>query len=99
MCGGGTVNDTLVLLGDPSAMTFTGPVVTLKGAVATICVSDQLVMMRLRPLIWAVLVPWVAPKLVPVIVTLVPFGPDVGETLVTAGTGTMVTGSALPVAP
>lgn len=93
------MKDTLVLLGDPSTVTFTGPVVTFKGGVATICVSDQLVTVRLKPLIWTMLVPCVAPKLVPVIVTLIPSGPDAGEMLVTAGTGTMVTGSALPVAP
>ena len=32
-----------------------------------------------------VLVPWLAPKLVPVIVTAVPTGPEVGHTLVIPG--------------
>src|SRR5260221_11900554 len=53
-------------------------------------VADQLVGVAAVPLNVTVLVPWVAPKFVPVIVTAVPTGPFVGDRLVTVGgTGTV----------
>ena len=45
----------------------------------------QLVGATPLPLIVTVLLPWVAPKVVPVIVTDVPMGPDVGVRLVIPG--------------
>src|SRR5262249_2818822 len=51
----------------------------------TMLVADQLVGVAVVPLNFTVLVPCVAPKLVPVIVIDVPTGPVVGERLVTVG--------------
>jgi hypothetical protein len=48
-------------------------------------VADQLVGVAAVPLNVTVLLPWVVPKFVPAIVTAVPTGPLVGETLVTLG--------------
>ena len=48
-------------------------------------VADQLVGVAAVPLNVTVLVPCVAPKLVPVIVTAVPTGPLVGVRLVSVG--------------
>jgi hypothetical protein len=64
------VNTTLVLLGTEFTTTTTGPVVTVLGATATICVLLQLTIDAADdPLKLTVLVPCVAPKAVPVIVT------------------------------
>ena len=46
-----------------------------------------------------VLVPWLAPKFVPVIVTAVPAGPVAGERLEMAGTGSTVKFTALLATP
>ena len=48
-------------------------------------VADQLVGVAAVPLNLTVLVPCVAPKLVPAIVTAVPTGPLVGDRLVSVG--------------
>jgi hypothetical protein len=48
-------------------------------------VALQLVAVAAVPLNFTVLVPWVAPKFVPVIVTDAPTAPDVGERLVILG--------------
>ncbi len=48
-------------------------------------VADQLVGVAAVPLNLTVLLPWVAPRFVPVIVTTVPTGPLVGDTLVRPG--------------
>ena len=48
-------------------------------------VFNQLVGVAVTPLNVTVLEPWLAPKLVPVIVTDVPTGPEVGDTVVIAG--------------
>jgi hypothetical protein len=79
-----TVNDE-PLLARPVTVTTTLPVVAPLGTVATMLVADQLVGVALVPLNATVLVPWVAPKLVPVIVTDVPTGPLVGERFVIVG--------------
>jgi len=50
-------------------------------------VALQLVGVAVVPLNFTVLVPWVAPKFVPVIVTDVPTGPEVGDKLVMFGAG------------
>ncbi len=61
------------------------PVVAPLGTGKAIDVALQLVGVALVPLNVTVLVPWVAPKLVPVIVTDVPTGPDGGDKLVIDG--------------
>ena len=67
------------LLERPPTVTTTFPVVAPAGTGTTIVVAFQLVGVAVTPLNVTVLVPCVAPKLVPVIVTEVPTGPDVGD--------------------
>ena len=55
------------------------------GTGTAIEVALQLVGVALVPLNVTVLVPWVDPKFVPVIVTDVPTGPEVGDRLVMLG--------------
>jgi len=64
---------------------MTLPVVVPEGTGTTILVAPQLVGVAAAPLKLTVLVPCVAPKFVPVMVTDVPTGPDVGERLVILG--------------
>src|SRR5262249_61163165 len=61
------------------------PVVAPAGTGTAMLVEDQLVGVAAVPLNVTVLVPCVAPKLVPVIVTAVATGPPVGERLVIVG--------------
>jgi hypothetical protein len=75
---GGSVNVT-PLLARPATVTTTGPVVAPVGTGTTIEVAPQLVGVAATPLNVTVLVPCVAPKFVPLIVTEVPTGPDVGD--------------------
>src|SRR5260370_8873642 len=75
------------LLGTPKTATRIFPVAASVGTTAMICVSAQLVMLAGVPLNVTVLVPCVAPKFVPVIVTAVPVGPDVGLTPLMLGVG------------
>src|SRR5437016_831208 len=70
------------LLATPPTVTTTLPVVAPLGTDATMLVALQLVVVAVVPL--KVTVP-VVPKLVPVIVTAVPTGPEVGFRLVMAG--------------
>ena len=55
------------------------------GTTATTLVSDQLVATVFVPLSATVLLPWEAPKPVPVIVTGTPTGPEVGAMPVIVG--------------
>ncbi len=73
------------LLATPPTVTTTLPVVAPLGTGTTMLGSLQLVGVATVPLKVTVLVPCVAPKLVPVIVTDVPNGPDVGFKLVMLG--------------
>ena len=85
-----TVNDDPALA-TPLTVTTTLPVVAPVGTVATIDVALQLVMLvAVVVLNFAVLVPCVAPKFVPVIVTDAPTAPDVGDKLVIVGVGITV---------
>jgi hypothetical protein len=52
-------------------------------------VALQLVGVAVVPLNFTVLVPWVAPKFAPVIVTVVPISPEAGFKLVMLGAGTV----------
>ena len=65
------------LLAAPPTVTTTFPVVAPLGTGTTMLVALQLVGVAAVPLNVTVLVPCVAPKFVPAIVTEVPTGPDV----------------------
>jgi hypothetical protein len=73
------------LLATPPTVTTTDPLVAPEGTFATMLVADQLVGVALVPLNVIVLVPCVAPKFVPVIVTVVPTVPVIGDNDVIVG--------------
>ena len=73
------------LLGTPPTVTTTYPGVAPAGTVTTMLVALQLVGVAAVPLNFTVLVPCVAPKFVPVIVTDVPANPDVGLSVAMLG--------------
>ena len=75
------------LLATPPTVTTTFPVVAPVGTGTTMLVAVQLVAVVPVPLNLTVLVPWVAPKFTPVIVTVAPTNPDVGFRLVILGPG------------
>ena len=81
---GSTVNAT-PLLATPLTVTTTFPVVAPAGTGTTILVADHEVGVPAVPLKVTVLVPWVAPKFAPVMVTEVPTPPEVGDRLVMLG--------------
>src|SRR5215467_5339635 len=88
---GATVTVKLTpLLARPPTVTTTLPVVAPDGTGTTMLVADQLVGVAVVPLNVTVLVPWVAPKFVPVIVTEVATGPLVGDRLVMLGASVTV---------
>jgi hypothetical protein len=70
-------NEPLLLL--PPTVTTTFPVVAPLGTGTTIEVALQLVGVAVVPLKLTVLVPWLAPKFEPLIVTDVPIAPEDGE--------------------
>ncbi len=79
MLGGGTVTlNVTPLLAVPPTVTKTLPVLAPVGTGTAMLVAFQLVGVAVAPLNVTVLVPCVAPKFVPVIVTDVPTRPDVG---------------------
>src|SRR5215475_1033148 len=85
-CVGGRLTVKLrPLLASPPTVTTTAPVVAPVGTFTTMLVADQLVGVAVVPLNLTVLVPCVAPKFVPVIVTDVATGPLVGDRLVMLG--------------
>ncbi len=86
---GGTTVKLVPLLATPPTVTTRFPVVAPVGTGATMLVALQLVGVAAVPLNLTVLVPCVAPKFAPVIVTDVPTNPDVGFKLVTLGAGTV----------
>ena len=78
MLGAGVVTVNVTpLLATPPTVTTTFPDVAPLGTGRVMLVALQLVGVPAVPLNFTVLVPCVAPKLVPVIVTEVPTGPDV----------------------
>ncbi len=86
MLGAGTVTVKLTpLLATPLTVTTTLPVVAPAGTGTAMLVALQLVGVAPIPLKATLLVPWVAPKFAPVIVTGVPSTPDVGFRLVMLG--------------
>src|SRR5580704_18402384 len=75
----------MLLLATPPTVTTTFPVVAPAGTGTTMLVALQLVGAAPIPLKLTVLVPWLAPKFAPVIVTDVPKTPDVGCRVVMLG--------------
>jgi hypothetical protein len=82
--GAATVNVT-PLLATPPTVTITAPVVAAVGTLATMLVAVQLVGVAVVPLNLTVFVPCVAPKFAPVMVTLEPMAPLVGDNDVIVG--------------
>ena len=87
MAGTLTTVKAMGLLTWPPTVTTTLPVVAVVGTAAVIEVSLQLVGVASTPLKVTVLVPCVAPKCSPVIVTDAPFRPDTGSSRVIEGAG------------
>ena len=85
MLGGVVTVKLMALLVSPPTVTTTLPLVAPEGTGTTMLVALQLVGAAAVPLNITVLVPWLAPKFEPPIVTDVPTGPDAGFTLVMAG--------------
>ena len=86
MLGAAAVTVKLVpLLATPPTVTTTFPVVAPVGTGATMLMALQLVGVAVVPLNLTVLVPCVAPKFAPVIVTDNPTAPEVGLKLAMAG--------------
>jgi hypothetical protein len=77
--------NVIPLAARPPTVTTTGPVVAPAGTGTMMLVALQLVGVAAVPLNVTALVPRVAPKFAPVIVTDVPTAPDVGLRLVTLG--------------
>jgi hypothetical protein len=86
----GTIVNEKPLLTTPPTVTSTFPVVVPVGAVATIDVALQLVIVAVAPLNATALAPCVGPKFVPAIVTDVPTTPDDGSRPVMLGVGNTV---------
>jgi hypothetical protein len=85
MVGAATTVKRLPLLATPPTVTTTFPVVVPVGTVVAMLVALQLVTVAVVPLNLTVLVPCVAPKFVPVIVTEAPTAPALGERLAIVG--------------
>ena len=79
------------LLANPPTVTTTDPVVAPEGTIVTMVVALQLVGAAAVPLNVTVLVPWVAPNVVPLIVTESPTTPEVGDRLLIFGPTVKVT--------
>src|SRR5580698_774520 len=87
MFAAGTTVNTTPLLACKPTVTTTFPVVAPAGTLATMLLILQLVGAANVPLKVMVLVPCVAPKFVPAIVTKLPTAPEVGVRLVIVGAG------------
>src|SRR5208282_831369 len=92
ICGVESTMKATPLLAPPPTVTATLPLVAPAGTGTTMLVALQLVGVAVVPL--KVTVPWVAPKLVPAMVTEVPTAPEVGLRLEMLGVGRTV--KALP---
>jgi hypothetical protein len=87
------------LLATPPTVTTTFPVVAPAGTGTTMLLADQVVGAAAMPLKVTVLDPWLAPKLLPLIVTAVAIGPLDGDRLVSVGVGMTVNESPLLASP
>jgi hypothetical protein len=85
MPGVGNTVKLTPLLATPETLTTTFPVVAPVGTGTVIELAPQLVGVAAVPLKVTVLVPWLDPKLVPVMVTAVPLAPLVGDKLAMLG--------------
>ena len=83
------------MLATPPTVTTTLPVVAPAGTGTPMLVADHDVGVAAVPLNVTVLAPWLAPKLLPLIVIAVATGPLDGERLVSVGVGMTVNASAL----
>jgi hypothetical protein len=90
MLGGGMTVKLTPLLFWPPTVTTTLPVVAPEGTGAIIFVALQLVGAAPVPLKFTVLLPWVEPKLLPLIVTEAPTAPEVGDRVLMLGGGITV---------
>src|SRR3954468_22120282 len=79
------------LLAAPPTVTTTGPVVALAGTGTLMLFADHVLGVAATRLKVTVLVPTVAPKLLPLIVTVVPTAPLAGVSLVMVGDAAAVT--------
>src|SRR5439155_107790 len=95
----GTTVNAMPLLATPPTVTVTFPVVAPLGTVATTLVADHDDGVAVVPLNFTVLVPCVAPKFVPVIVTDAPTAPLVGDSDVIVAVGTTVNAMPLLATP
>jgi hypothetical protein len=95
MLTGTTVNGAPTL-DTPLAVTTTLPVVAPAGTVTAIDAALQLAGVAATPLNVTVLVPWVAPKFAPVIVTGAPTAAEDGDKLVMPGVGSTVNAAPVP---
>jgi hypothetical protein len=87
------------LLACPLTVTVTWPVLAAFGTVTPIDVLLQLVIAAAAPLKRTALLPWLAPKFCPLMVTAAPVAPLVGESDVMLGPGLTVKVSPLLVVP
>jgi hypothetical protein len=90
MLGVGRTVNASPLLGAPPTVTTTLPLVAAAGTGTTMLVALQLVGVAAVPLNFTVLVPCVAPRLVPVMVTAVPAAAEAGLKLLSAAVGSTV---------
>jgi hypothetical protein len=91
MLGGTVTVNGAPLLARPPTFTTTFPLVAPLGTATVMLPALQLeTAPALVPLKVTVLVPWLAPRLLPVMVTAVPTGPEAGFSAVMLGTGRIV---------
>jgi hypothetical protein len=100
MAGVKTVKFMPLLATPPAAVTTTFPVVAPAGTTAVMLVLlHGPTVVAAVPLNFTVPLPWLAPKLVPVMLIDVPTGPDVTDRLVMLGAGTTVKAEPLLATP
>src|ERR1022692_4863564 len=99
MLGGTVTVKADLLLAAPATVTTTLPVVAPAGTGATMAVALQLVGVAAVPLKVTVLVPWLAPRFAPAIVTNPPTAPAAGVRLVMLGGTVTVKADLLLAAP
>jgi hypothetical protein len=100
MDGAGMTVKVTPLLTVPPTVTTTLPVVAPLGTCTVMLVALQLVAVpALVPLNVTVLVPWLEPKLAPVMVTAVPTTPTAGDRVLIAGTEGVYVTATRPSAP
>src|SRR5947209_6901292 len=95
MLGAATTVKLFPLLLLPDTVTITFPLVAPVGTVATMLVALQLVTAAVVPLNFTVLLPCVAPKFEPAMVTDAPTTPEFGVRLEIVGAAAATAGSAI----